>query len=264
MTASRAYKRLPVQSFTYAAPDGAPLLLDVHRPAIDGPAPTVVMVHGGGFSGGSRSMRAVHFCTETLIGAGFAVVAMDYRKGNPKPLSGLSAFNQSLNDTLAAFDWIAERADDLALDRANTHLMGLSAGAAIAVVASSRRSVRSLVGLYGPYDFTQLPLDQKFAARCLLRSNDPEVWDQASPWREGLTHAPMLLFHGESDRLVSITHSERLQMARHQAGRSVQLIRYPGVGHGFLNFPDKAVSKHAHRAFVTFLSDPPSASHDKG
>ena len=62
----------------YAASDGAPLALDLYRPAQAGPHPAVVLVYGGAWVFGKRSDLAD--LAARLAGAGFTTVVVDYRK----------------------------------------------------------------------------------------------------------------------------------------------------------------------------------------
>ena len=67
---------LEVHDLVYAAPDGHELVLDLDLPdEIKEPVPLVIMIHGGGWSSGSRS----NFTAPELVEDGFAVATIDYR-----------------------------------------------------------------------------------------------------------------------------------------------------------------------------------------
>ena len=62
----------------YGKPGGHPLLLDVHVPDGAGPFPAAILVHGGGFDGGSRATNMAP-TFQPLADAGFAWFSIDYR-----------------------------------------------------------------------------------------------------------------------------------------------------------------------------------------
>src|SRR2546422_11513156 len=66
-----------VSGVTYSVPDSVPLLLDVYEPSGGGPFPAIVLVHGGGWKSGSRTVVADE--AATLARAGFVVFDIDYR-----------------------------------------------------------------------------------------------------------------------------------------------------------------------------------------
>jgi acetyl esterase len=62
---------LDQKSVEYAHPNGHPLFLDLHVPDGPGPFPAAILVHGGGFDGGSRATN-MSPTFEPLPDAGFA------------------------------------------------------------------------------------------------------------------------------------------------------------------------------------------------
>ena len=59
-------------------PGGHPLLLDLHVPDGPGPFPAAILVHGGGFDGGSRATNMAP-TFQPLADAGFVWFSIDYR-----------------------------------------------------------------------------------------------------------------------------------------------------------------------------------------
>jgi acetyl esterase len=62
----------------YGRHDGKPLLLDLHVPDGSGPFAAAILIHGGGFDGGSKSTN-VRPLFEPLTEARFAWFSIDYR-----------------------------------------------------------------------------------------------------------------------------------------------------------------------------------------
>ena len=69
---------LDQQDVEFARPGGTPLYVDLHVPDGPGPFPAFLLVHGGGFDGGSRktNMRPLF---DLLANAGYAWFSVDYR-----------------------------------------------------------------------------------------------------------------------------------------------------------------------------------------
>jgi len=62
----------------FARPGGHSLLLDMHVPEGPGPFPAAILIHGGGFDGGSRATNMAP-TFQPLADAGFAWFSIDYR-----------------------------------------------------------------------------------------------------------------------------------------------------------------------------------------
>ena len=110
------------------------LLLDLYLPA-PGPhaaRPTLVMVHGGSFVGGSRSMY-VEAATE-YARRGFVVASVDYRlqdRNLPDEERYAPGVLEGADDTLEAVRFLRSRAATYGIDPTRIALMGSSAGSAI-------------------------------------------------------------------------------------------------------------------------------------
>ncbi len=109
--------------------EGAPLHLDVYRPAgRAGLLPVVLYIHGGGF-------RALAKDTHWLMGLafarrGFVVFNIDYRLAPTHP------FPAAPQDVCAAYRWVVENAHHHGGDSRRLLVAGESAGANLAVVAA--------------------------------------------------------------------------------------------------------------------------------
>jgi acetyl esterase len=115
---------------TIAGPAGR-LRVRIYRPAgtVARLLPTILYIHGGGFVMGSLEgydLACRYFCARS----GCAVVAVDYR------LAPEHKFPAAIDDTLAAYRWLAEDATSLGLDPARIVVAGDSAGGTIAAVAA--------------------------------------------------------------------------------------------------------------------------------
>jgi acetyl esterase/lipase len=227
-----------------------PLELDLYVPlGLEGPAPVVVYVHGGGWQRGSRRdpppLLDADFYDQ-IAGRGLAVAAIDYR------LSGEARFPAPLEDVRAAAGWVRDHAASYGLDAERVFLWGDSAGGHLALLAALTGSaltgsaVQAAVAWFPVTDLAGLPADVADAggvpdpgpdsreARLLgaPASSVPDLARQASP----VTHAradapPILLLHGTVDDLVPAAQSVRLAEALRRAGARVELELVPGASH---------------------------------
>lgn len=78
----------------------------LYRPAGDGPFPTMVYIHGGGFVIGDLDTHD-QTCRRICSGAEAVVVSVDYRLAPEHP------FPAAIEDTLTAVDWAAANLDTL-------------------------------------------------------------------------------------------------------------------------------------------------------
>ncbi|MFE0643145.1 alpha/beta fold hydrolase [Streptomyces sp. NPDC058877] len=259
---------------TYAATYGyRPRLLDVQVPAAGGPVPAVVWVHGGGWLEGDRRYPPptvpVGLLHDTVLGAGLALVCIDYRHSLEAP------FPAQLHDVKAAIRYVRRYADTFGIDKDRIGVWGESAGGHLAALAGLVRAddhgaelegeegvrdedsgVRAVVDWYGVSEIGSLlsqPLPptppgageypNPFEA---LLGGTAEEWPARARVASPLTYAepagptppPFLLIHGTEDRLVPYSQSEVMAGALEAADGDVTLRPVEGADHIFLGAPD--------------------------
>ncbi len=203
--------------------------------------PLVIFIHGGGWNKGSRKRGKK--TGMWLAKSGFLAASIDYTKSTQAP------FPAACKDVKTAIRYFRHHADRWGLDPERIGLMGNSAGAHLAVFAATNHDpryetgeawpgvtsrVQAVVAKYGPYDYSVQnagELVQAFLGAA--PDENPDVYREASP----ITHVsaddpPLLLIHGEKDRVVSIKHSERMFQAYRKVGAPVEFIRVKNAGHG--------------------------------
>ena len=73
-------KRTPTQSdLVYGTADGQQLTMDYYAPKGKGKHPIVIIIHGGGYIGGTSRNGSEAYCADFLAPAGYAVFAVNYR-----------------------------------------------------------------------------------------------------------------------------------------------------------------------------------------
>ena len=106
---------------TYASRDGTDLLLDLYLPqAASGRVPVIVFLHGGGWSGGTRTTGPDF--TRFYAQDGFAVASLEYR------LTPGVTFPSNAEDVKTAIRWLRANATTYGLDAGRLCLWGTSAG----------------------------------------------------------------------------------------------------------------------------------------
>ncbi len=150
-----------VKDRIYGVEGTTALLLDVYMPperAARGPQlrrrPGLLAIHGGSWSGGSRSLYGPQVAR--LASQGYVVFVADYRLSRPAAPSWPSA----LEDLRQAVRWIRGHADEFGVDASRIAALGSGVGGHLALLlgtlapgpepeaVSSR--VQAVVSLYGP------------------------------------------------------------------------------------------------------------------
>jgi acetyl esterase/lipase len=117
---------------------------DLFRPAAPGPHPVVLWIHGGALVFGDRGMLPREQL-ERYLGAGLAVVSIDYRLAPETKLDGI------LEDLDAAHAWLQREGPSLGIDPRRLAVVGHSAGGYLALMAGVRfrPRPRAVVSFYG-------------------------------------------------------------------------------------------------------------------
>lgn len=152
-----------VKTLTYATRGGADLALDLYLPAnpIRRPAPVVVFLHGGGWSGGTRTTGPDF--KRFFAQDGIAMASIDYR------LTPSVTFPQNVEDVRTAVRWLKANAAAQGLDPERICLWGTSAGGHLAAVAA--------LAPRGRFEGTD-NLDRSSAVRCVLDAYGPTRFDR--------------------------------------------------------------------------------------
>lgn len=236
----------------YANRNGKTLLLDLHVPDGAGPFPAAILVHGGGFDGGSKSTN-IRPLFQPLADAGFAWFSIDYR------LAPDAQLPQAVEDVDDAIRWVKSQAETYHVDTNKLALIGESAGGLLVNYVGTRDApgtrVAAVVDFYGPSDYGKL---------ALLRRDHPEQFDMANinghaahgggihyfgvaelnedglaKLREESPIAavhkgmpPFLIIAGNKDDQVAYSQSTEFCDAIQRVGAGCDLITIEGGGHG--------------------------------
>ena len=247
---------------TYLTASNWEAKLDVYTPRGAGPHPTVLHIHGGGWTGGSREsviLRAMPF-----LEMGVAVVNISYR------LARVAEAPAAVEDCLCALRWVIRNAKQYNFDVTRIVVTGYSAGGHLALTTgmipasagldrqcpgSEELKVAAIVNWYGITDVADL-LDganrRTYAVQWLgSRPDRVDIARRLSPMayvRRDLP--PTLTIHGDADPTVPYAHATALHAALQKAGATSELVTIPKGGHGNFPLPDQLRAVDAMRAFL--------------
>ena len=215
--------------------------LEIYVPDGEGPFPAAVLVHGGGWVGGSpRLMRDL---ARFLAGEGILAVNAPYTLSN-----GIAGFPVAVDDIACAARYAAAHPQG----DGTVAVIGHSAGAHLAALVALDTGVYGegcpldearvpdrLVGLAGPYDVARL-------GRLMLAffgvdpEEDPATWAAGNPLLQTGNNADLssLLLHGENDGLVDFRFATDFAEALGEAGTEVLVEVVEGARHNDMHDPD--------------------------
>jgi acetyl esterase/lipase len=219
---------------------GRDLLLDIYQPFETPPAagaPTIVFFHGGSWLQGDKEMiRIIHRFLDKLRREGYAVVAVNYTDSIIKGLAG------PVENSMAALLWLRDKGRSFGLDPTRLGLYGVSSGAHLVLMNLPRAMADPGLGVkfvlveYGPTDLVAMAAGEAFEYSPSLRLFPRRILEKYSPLRYVASDwPPVLIFHGDADRIVHIAQSERLAEALRRKGVPVDFRVIPGGDHAFFN-----------------------------
>jgi acetyl esterase/lipase len=251
------------RDIVYGTPGGHQLLMDIYRPGGPGPHPAVVLVHGGGWLGGSK---AGHAGTGAMLARnGYAACAINYRLAPDFP------YPAAFDDCQRAVRWVRAHAGDFNIHPKRVGAMGDSAGghlvALIGVRGARDNSDRELsrfrsrpdavVGYYGAYELVRMwRIEMAHRPLTAWLGGPPEghekVYKETSPASMVTRDAPpFLILHGDQDKVNPEEQSHLLHDALRKKSVESTLLILKGVGHGWA--PESPQGREAEAAVLAFL-----------
>ena len=215
-----------------------PLRWNLFRPAgaPDG-ASVVLLLHGGGWRVGDRA--AMTEACMAFARLGYVAIAPEYR------LLGEAAWPAPLSDVRTAIRAVRAGARSLRVSPERIFLTGYSAGAHLALIASS--------GVAGPATADEPHADQSEQvagvaaffppARIeaqhggMLGISDPAMLAKMSPMTHAGRYPPTILFCGDEDSMTPPQLSTDLYRAIRDAGGTADLRLYSNLIHEFVSLP---------------------------
>jgi acetyl esterase/lipase len=245
---------------TYSTlPGFRPMTIDIYMPPKKGgPKPLILYIHGGGWVAGhtrhSGALSNFPAVLASLASEGFVVASLEYR------LAGEAPFPAQLQDSRAAIRFLKANAARYGLDPARVGVWGGSAGGHLAALTAmscgdttmdpspapaGSECVQSVVTWYGVFDFAPLmkaAADQNggnapenMLLRCAPANCAADRVASVSPAAYiDVSDPPILMIHGEEDKVVNVSQSRNAEALFLAAGVPVQSLYIPGVDHSFI------------------------------
>lgn len=232
-------------AITYRETEGETLRLDACLPSQrESSLAAVVLVHGGGWTGGRRDAQQWEALCEDLAATGYAAFTVDYRLAPDAP------FPAAFNDVQAAVEWLRDpdQVDRFGIDPDRIGILGGSAGGNLAGLVGTDGDgnltdgarVRTVVSLSGPMDLREAAIgsatrQQVGTALTFLGCDtidDCPSSDPASPITSvDPTDPPFLLIHAEDDPVVPVEQSVVMGEALDGAGVLNDVVTVLGTAH---------------------------------
>jgi acetyl esterase len=230
------------ETVRFGGTDAKPLTLDYYKPKGAGPHPAVVIVHGGGFVGGTSRNGSEAYVADFVTPAGYAAFSVNYR------LAPGATFADMVADVQRSIRFVRHNAAKYDVDPEKMVLVGGSAGGYLSNMvglspytqgtgdAVDRESdkLAAVVTLYGICCLNEWP-SAEFVKNGLYGDLPPTAATAlaASPISQVRADAPpFLLIHGDTDESVPFAQSMQLAHALARAGVRVELIPIPLGRHG--------------------------------
>jgi dienelactone hydrolase len=227
-----------VRSVTYPSSDGVsiPAYLTLPPGREGRNLPAVLLPHGGP---ASRDEWGFDWLAQYLANLGYAVLQPNYRGSAGYgdrwlQQNGFRSWRTSIGDITAGARWLASQG---IADSDRLAILGWSYGgyAALQAGVSEPGLFKAIVAIAPVTDLQQAKDDfrgytnARNAARYI--GSGPHI-EEGSPLRHVREiEAPVLLFHGDRDLNVPVIHSRRMDEALRGAGKSSELVQFPGLEH---------------------------------
>jgi acetyl esterase len=229
----------------FANVDGVSLQMDAWVPDGDGPFPTAILVHGGGWNHGDKQ-TTFYPIFPPMTKAGFVWFTVNYR------LVPKYTYPVEVDDVVLAIRYIEAHAKQFKVDLNRIAISGESAGghivALIAAPYADDLRVKAVVPFYPPADFVSLvegphrmeravgPV-MKFVGATELNDEARKLLAAASPVtyiHKGMP--PYLIIAGTGDDLVGFRQSQLLCDRMRDAGNSCEIYALQGAPHWLVNW----------------------------
>lgn len=203
--------------------------------------PTIVFPHGGPISFDDDGFD---YWTQFLANQGYAVLQMNFRGssgyGHDFMKQGLANWGQAMQDDIEdGTNWLIEQG---IADKNRVCIVGASYGGYAALMGGIKtpelyQCIVSFAGVTDleylvekPYFYTSHDIVKK-----QIGSDDDKLFQNSPVNFANKITKPVLLLHGEKDRVVRLAHSEKMLSALRKKGKHVKYVELEGGDHYLSN-----------------------------
>jgi para-nitrobenzyl esterase len=255
VTYAKGLKHQAINSSTYTVSD---LQMDIYKPDNNASKrPAIILIHGGGFNGGSRTDPNIVNLANYFSSRGWVAFSISYRLNDDdgtvpnewvtyaqnnlqsNQYQDLFKVYPAIRDAKAAIRWIMANADRYKIDKNYITVGGGSAGAVASVT----------IGISEPEDYTnEIPISLDPTISTIHKEQPYKIHTILDFWgsgdavdllkniygidRYGSNDVPIFIAHGTNDTTVPFSSGEYLRNKYIQNGVNHVFYRLEGRGHG--------------------------------
>ena len=211
--------------------------------------PGIVIIHGGGWTGGDKGAKREINIGSTLASHGYVCASINYAlatRGHP-------TWPTNLHDCKRAVRWLRENAEKYRIDPEHIGAIGGSAGGHLTAMLALTGPEDGLDPADDPglscrvqaavpmYPHMAASMDRDHVMLPGTRSEVPDLYRRATPINYVTKDdPPMLILHGTADTTTPLSQSVRLATKLEEVGVEHQLVILQGAKHSFdLQFPQR-------------------------
>ena len=223
--------------------------------------PVIMLIHGGGFIGGSKQQASIVDMANYFASRGWVVFSIDYRikddfgtvpqewidystnidPVNLEPLSAAQflATYPAHRDAKAALRWVVANADTYKINTNYITVGGGSAGAmtAVGIGISTEEDYRNEIDISEDATLSSTHLEESYQVKTVLDFWGGKISLDALEWIYGYqrfnsSSPPLLIVHGTKDTSVPFSNAEELRIIYENTGGDYKFYPLQGLGHG--------------------------------
>ncbi|APZ93373.1 alpha/beta fold hydrolase [Fuerstiella marisgermanici] len=220
--------------------------LDLAMPVeqTDALRPALVIVHGGGWRGGSKSVDVYQKMMTDYAAKGYVTINVEYR------LTGEAPFPACIEDVKCAVRWLRAHAENYHVDPERIGAYGHSAGAHLALMLAMAPKSARLEGDGGWEEYSSV-VNVAAAGSPPTELGRDVPMAKSKWWPIGYIakdHPPLFLIQGSEDRIVRAELTDDFVKKMKAAGAGIKYLRIDGAEHGLaynekLHVTDPAIEK---------------------
>jgi acetyl esterase/lipase len=235
-------------------------IMDVYLPAnrSETSTPALIMIHGGGWSEGSKADFAPFVDTMKRRLPNYAIFNIMYRLA----VNGNNLFPSQEQDVKKCIEFIYSKRSEYKISDKFV-LVGASAGGHLALLHTYKYTspvkIKAIVDFFGPTDLTVFYNNPPTFLVPILLLNvtgttpvlNPTLYQQSTPLTfTTINSSPTIILHGGADIVVNSVQSTLLRDRLQTLGVAHQFVFYPSGGHGDW---DAATYKDAFNKIEAFI-----------